>query len=92
MLSSMRSTVRIDDDLLVQLKDRARRESVSLTRMLNRVLRAGLRAPTRAGRDKERPKQATFAMGVPRINVDKALAAAADFEDEEILRKIAARK
>lgn len=88
----MRSTVRIDDDLLVQLKERARRENLSLTRMLNRILRAGLRAPARAGRDKERPRQATFAMGVPRINVDKALAAAADLEDEEILRKTAARK
>jgi len=88
----MRSTVRIDDDLLAQIKDRARRENVSLTRMLNRVLRAGLRAPMRASRDKERPKHAAFAMGVPHINLDKALAAAADLEDEETLRKAAARK
>jgi len=92
MLPSMRSTVRIDDDLLAQIKDRARRENVSLTRMLNRVLRAGLRAPMRASRDKERPKHAAFAMGVPRINLDKALSAAADLEDEETLRKAAARK
>ena len=92
MLSTMRSTVRIDDDLLVQLKERARRENLSLTRMLNRVLRAGLRTSARTGRDKERPKQATFAMGVPRIDINKALGAAADFEDEEMLRKIAVRK
>ena len=43
----MRSTVRIDDDLLTELKGQARRQKTSLTRMLNRVLRAGLRASQR---------------------------------------------
>jgi len=39
---SMRSTVRIDDDLLQTLKARAEREGTSLTRTLNAVLRTGL--------------------------------------------------
>jgi hypothetical protein len=31
-------------------------------------------------------------MGTPRVDLDKALALAADFEDEEILRKMALSK
>jgi hypothetical protein len=31
-------------------------------------------------------------MGVPRVDLDKALALAAELEDEEILRKMALRK
>ena len=31
----------------------------------------------------------TFAMGAPRVELDDALALAADIDDEEILRKIA---
>ena len=44
MLRAMRSTVRIDDDLLEALKARARKDGTSLTRTLNVVLRQGLRA------------------------------------------------
>jgi hypothetical protein len=86
----MRSTVRIDDDLMTELKERARRENVSLTQILNRTLRAGLR-PAR-GRPKSRFKQATFSLGAPRFDVDKALAYAAELEAEEIARKLAMRK
>ena len=35
----MRSTVRIDDELMVELKAKAEAEGISLTRMLNRALR-----------------------------------------------------
>lgn len=88
----MRSTVRIDDDLMVELKARAEAESVSLTRMLNRTLRVGLSAPRRQT-EKRRPfKQETFRMGVPRVGVVKALALAAELEDEEITRKLSLRK
>ncbi len=34
MMLFMRSTVRIDDDLLLELKDQARKENISLTRLL----------------------------------------------------------
>ncbi len=87
----MRSTVRIDDDLMVELRARAQAESVSLTRMLNRTLRVGLSA--RKQTEKRRPfKQNTFRMGVPRVGIDKALALAAALEDEEITRKLSVRK
>lgn len=92
MVSSMRSTVRIDDDLMMALKKRALRENVSQTRMLNRLLREGIEA-SRGGAAKKDPYQeSTIAMGAPRVDLDKALALAADFDDEEILRKMALRK
>ena len=87
----MRTTVRLDDDLLEDLKARARREDVSLTKLVNRVLRAGLKAsrhPPRLRPFRERPK----AMGAPRMALDRALALAATLEDAEIAREMALRK
>ncbi len=88
----MRSTVRIDDDLMVELRARASEEHISLTRMLNRVLRTGLAAPKR-DRARSRPyKQRTFAMGQPLADLDKALTLVAGLEDEEVARKLSLRK
>lgn len=85
----MRTTVRIDDELLARLKRRARAEGVSLTELVNRTLRAGLEA--------KRPRRRavrirTVDMGPPRIDLDRALHLAEALEDEEILRKMALRK
>ena len=88
----MRSTVRIDDDLMLELKARAHADSMSLTRMLNRTLRAGLARPTFDGPRTKRFKQKTVSMGRPTVDLDKALALAARLEDEEIIRKLALRK
>jgi metal-responsive CopG/Arc/MetJ family transcriptional regulator len=88
----MRSTVRIDDDLMMELKERARRENVSQSRMLNRLLREGIQASRGQSAKKEQYKESTIAMGTPRVELDKALALAADIDDEEVLRKIALRK
>lgn len=88
----MRSTVRIDDDLMTELKARAHAESVSLTRILNRTLRAGLAKPKPDRQRARRFKQKTVSMGRPTVDLDKALALAAQLEDEEIARKLALRK
>lgn len=88
----MRSTFRIDDDLLEELKARAREQKVPLTRVVNRVLRAGLAASGGRGPKRKRYRESTHSMGVPRTDLDKALALAAGLEDEEILRKLAMRK
>ena len=88
----MRSTVRIDDDLMIELKARAHAESVSLTRMLNRTLRAGLARPTFDAPRPKQFKQKTVSMGRPAVDLDKALVLAARLEDEEVLRKLALRK
>ena len=88
----MRTTVRVDDELLDQLKARARQEKVSVTQLLNRALKVGLQA----GRARRRPKPAyrerVHAMGVPRLALDKALALAATLEDEDIGRELTSRK
>jgi hypothetical protein len=77
---------------MMELKERAHRENVSQIRMLNRLLREGINA-YREGHARKSPYQeTTIAMGAPRVDLDKALALAADFEDEEILRKLAQRK
>jgi hypothetical protein len=88
----MRTTVRIDDELLQKLKEQARRENTSLTRLLDRTLRAGMQASRKPGRPRQRHREPTHAMGVPRITLDKALALAAALEDEEIARKMMLRK
>ena len=88
----MRSTVRIDDDLMLELKARAHADSMSLTRMLNRTLRAGLAQRKPDGQRIKRFKQKTVSMGRPKVDLDKALALAAHLEDEEIARKLALRK
>jgi hypothetical protein len=85
----MRTTVRIDDDLLLELKRRALAQKISLTRLLNRLLRQGL-AAKRSGRPRFREK--TFSLGTPLINLDKALALAVAEEDEHVIRKLATRK
>ena len=85
----MRTTVRIEDDVLEQLKRRAQDLGISLTKMLDQVLRKGLSAPS-APRTPYHQK--TYSMGVPRIDLDHVSAFLAADEDAEILRKLAARK
>ena len=87
----MRSTFRIDDDLLEDLRRRAHSENVSFTLLLNRVLRAGMAAPRGAAR-RRRFRQPTHAMGEPRADLRKALALSAALEDEEVARELTLRK
>jgi len=88
----MRSTVRIDDDLMVALRTYAAEEGLSVTRMLNRLLRLGISALDESGESRSPLRQTTYSMGRPRLVIDKALALAAALEDEEIARKMSLRK
>ncbi|HEX5471460.1 MAG TPA: hypothetical protein VFW73_06220 [Lacipirellulaceae bacterium] len=83
----MRTTVRIDDDVLRALKRRAHAEKTSLTKLINSLLRGTISRsngtpPRRSYREK------TFDMGVPKVDLTKALALAGQLEDEEIIRKM----
>ena len=92
MMPLMRTTIRVENELLERLKAQARRESVSLTRLINRTLRAGLQA-ARARPARPAPyREAVHAMGAPRFALDKALALAAALEDEEAVRELALRR
>ena len=87
----MRTTLRLDDDLLRDLKRAAAKQRTTLADLVNRLLRGCLEQARPAKRQqayKERP----VAMGTPRFNLDKALAFAAALEDEEIVSKMARRK
>ena len=90
-MSSMRTTIRIEDELLERLKEQALKENVSLTKLVNRALRAGMQR-SRAPRRRSQYRETTHSMGTPRFDLDKALAVAADLEDEEVIRKVALRK
>jgi hypothetical protein len=76
---------------MIELKERAVQEKVSLTRIVNRTLRRGLE-PTRAAARRRRFRQRVFPMGKPAVDLTKALAVAAALEDEEVLRKLSLRK
>ncbi len=88
----MRSTVRIDDDLMTTVKARATGEGVSMTKMLNRVVRLGLEAMSLKAEKSTPYRETTFRMGRPQVDLDKALALAASLEDDETLCKISLRK
>jgi hypothetical protein len=89
----MRTTLRIDDDLMRTLKARARREKVPLTQLVNRVIRQGIEAgDARTSRAKKTFRQKTYSMGEARFDVTKALALAAALEDEAIIEKLAKGK
>ena len=91
-MSGMRTTIRIDDELLGKLKEEARKQNTSLTRLLDRTLRAGMQAPRGARRPRRRYREQTHAMGAPNVALDKALVLAAALEDKEIVRKLMLRK
>jgi len=88
----MRTTVRIDDDLMQSLKALAHREGTSLAKLVNRVLRRGMSAQLQSGRPAHPFREKAFAMGEPRVNLDKALELAASLEDDEVREKLARRK
>ena len=88
----MRTTIRIDDELLGKLKEEARKQNLSLTRVLDRTLRAGMRASRGPRRPPRRYREHTYSMGVPTVALDKALSLAAALEDKEIIRKMMLRK
>jgi hypothetical protein len=87
----MRTTIRIDDDLLIDLKEQARREKSSLNRLLNRLLRRGLTDAGGRERQPGRYREKPLRMGRPHFNLDKALDLAAALDDEQTLAKLAER-
>ncbi len=87
----MRTTVRIEDDLLRDLKDRAQAGKKPLNQVLNDVIRRGLRCPE-SRRSKKKFRQRTFSMGPALVDITKALQLAGELEDQEIIAKMARGK
>jgi hypothetical protein len=86
----MRTTVTLDPDVEVKLKQAVRDQGISFKEALNSSIRRGLAS----GESESRPYRVpTRRLGVkPGINLDRALALAGELEDVESMRKLALRK
>ena len=87
MMPSMRTTVTLDPDVQALVEKAMRERGLSFKEALNQAIRAGLTSA--------RPAKfctPAYRMGTPAVPLDKALRLAAELEDEELVRKLAARK
>jgi hypothetical protein len=66
-----------------------RERGVSFKQALNDAIREGLTPPVG---DRPSFRTPTANMGLPSVNLDRALALAAELEDEELLRRMRAGK
>lgn len=80
------ATVTLDSDTEALLRRRMRERKVSFKQALNDAIREGSRQP--AQRRKERFRTATAALGLPAVNLDRALQLAGELEGEELVRKM----
>ena len=79
----MRTTVTLDDDTLAVIQRRMRERGVSFKTALNDAIRDGAQG---------RPAPPAFTtrtaeLGVPAVNLDRALQIAGELEDEELIRR-----
>jgi hypothetical protein len=85
----MRTTVTLEPDVEALVRKAMRERGLSFKQAVNDAIRAGL-APAS---DRPVTGTPTFRMGFnPLIPLDKALRLAGELEDEELIRKLAARK
>jgi len=79
----MRTTVTLDEDTDALLKRRMHERGLSFKEALNEAIRAGLGAE-----GSRRPfRTPTADLGLPAVNLERALLLAAELEDEELVRK-----
>lgn len=79
----MRTTVTLDDDTLALIRRRMRERGVSFKTALNDAIRDGALGRPSATRFVTRSAD----LGVPTVNLDRALQLAGELEDEELLRR-----
>ena len=88
----MRTTLTLDKDLALTLREEARRSGRPLKRIVNETLRAGLVARKRGAARRYRLTPVHLGGVVPGVDLDKALRLAEALEDEAIARKLEMRK
>jgi hypothetical protein len=88
----VRTTLTLDTDLALALREEARRSGRPLKRVVNETLRAGLVARTRPVARRYRITPVRLGGVVPGVTLDKALRLAASLEDEAIAGKLELRK
>lgn len=88
----MRTTIRIDDELLADLKREAHERDVSLSKLVNRMLRRGLEATAEAPKRRPAHREAVHSMGRPKVDLTKALAVADALEEAAVADEMALRR
>jgi hypothetical protein len=88
----MRTTLTLEKDVAVALRDEARRTGQPLKHVVNEALRAGLAARRRPAARRYRLRPVSLGSVVPGIDLDKALKLAEALEDEGSARKLEMRK
>jgi len=86
----MRTTVTLDSDTEALLRRRMRERKVSFKQALNDAIREG--SGQQAQRGGQQFHTTTAALGLPTLNLDRALQLAGELEDEELVRKMRAGK
>ena len=84
----MRTTITLDADTEALVRKRMRERGISFKQALNEAVRAGLTATPEASTF----RTPTANLGLPAVNLDRALQLAAELEDEELVRKMRAGK
>lgn len=80
----MRTTVTLDPDAEQLIRRRMKERKVSFKRALNDLVREG----DHAIGERTEFRTATWEMGLPTVDLDKAMLLAAELEDEEIARRM----
>jgi hypothetical protein len=81
----MRTTLRLDDDLLIELKKRASEQRLTISQVVNQALRRSLGG---ARRSRRVFRQETHDLGRPSFDAARANAVSAALDDEATLRKL----
>lgn len=82
----IRTTVTLDPDADAAVRRLMRERGLTFKQAVNAAIRAG------TSRSRRRYRTPVIDRGEPRISLDHALRIAGDLEDEELRRKLAARK
>ncbi|GAC1361445.1 MAG: antitoxin [Actinomycetota bacterium] len=80
----MRTTVTLDPDSEALIRKRMQARGTSFKQTLNEVIREGLGAAPAPGGF----RTSTANLGLPCVNLDRALQLAAVLEDDELIRKM----
>ena len=85
MMLGMRTTVTLDSDAEALLRERMRQRGVSFKQALNDAVRESARVTNGPATPFKTP---TFELGIPSVNLDRALQVASELEDDEAVRKL----
>ncbi len=79
----MRTTVTLDPDTEHLVRQRMKDRGVSFKRALNDAIREGL-----SGRDSAPYETPTYDLGIPTVDLTKALRISAELEDEHLIASV----